>query len=434
MKKEEIHLATYRILLYVFAFAMPFSTPSIVNSQGVHFWGNITPTLIGLFLLNWLLEADFKTKLQRIKTDKLIFPFFAAIGFYGFYLIGLTYSSNLDFGRQDVFLKLPFLLFPLLIFTMNPAMWKPKTAQNLLFTFALGNLSTLFISLIHSFFLCKETFSIEYFHYMNASLFFHSSYASMYYCFSFVIALYFLIDKQLHLWKKITAWIMFLLFPSEIVLLDSRAGQIAFVFAMFAFTFYIFIFNRKRILRFSLHLSLLLCLLVATYLLLPNNRLFANIQQMRIETIETESEGKEQGTFDATRSQIWISAVAVVKERPVLGVGTGDVKDALMEKYIQKDFEYPQERRFNAHNQYLQIAVTLGLVGLTLFFVFLGSIFLTAWKKRNILLFLFGLIGLVNFLTESMFEKQIGVMFFAFFFALLHYIAAKNLLKEETSA
>ena len=432
--RKEIHLKTYRILLYIFAFVIPFSTPSLMHSQGRHFYFNITPMLLGLFLLNWLLEADFKAKFRQVRENKLTFPFFAAIGFYGIYLIGLIYSTNMELGKADILLKIPFLLFPLLIFTIDAKMWNPKMAQNLLYTFVLGNLSTLLISLVHSFLRCDEIFSITYFHYMNASLFFHPSYASMYYCFAFVIVLYFLINKKLCLWKKITAWFMFLLFPSEIVLLDSRTGQLAFVAVMIVFACYIFVYNRKQRLRFVFYMSLLATTLVTTYLLLPQNtnRLIANIYQMNVENIKRDqlNEDVQAGLVNA-RIQIWVSAVEVIKENPVFGVGTGDVKDALMEKYIQNDFYMSQERRYNAHNQFLQVAVTLGFVGLTLFFVFFGWIFWMGWKKRNILLLSFGVIGIVNFCTESMLERQVGVMFFAFFFALLSYIAAFGLLKDN---
>jgi len=429
--REQIHFKIYRILLSVFALVMPFSTPSLTHSDGAHFWGNITPTILGLFLLNWLLEADFKGKWQRIRKNKLTFPFIAAVGFYGIYLIGLIYSDNLDFGKTALLLKLPFLLCPLLIFTVNSAMWKPKMAQNLLFTFALGNLLALFVSLANSFFRCGGEISVDCFHYANASLFFHPSYVSMYYCFSFVTIFYFLINNQLHSWKKITAWFMFLLFPLEIVLLDSRTGQIAFAVVMLAFAAYIFVFNRRKSLRFVLYMSMLVGILTTTFFLLPSSRLLMNIHQMRMGKINTEqlNDDVASGRVNA-RAQIWVSAVEVIKEHPIFGTGTGDVKAAMVEKYVQQDFYLSQERRYNAHNQYLQVAATLGFIGLTVFFVFFGSIFWVGWRKRNLLLFLFGLIGLVNLCTESMFERQIGVMFFAFLFALLHYFAATDLLKE----
>jgi len=442
--REKIHFKIYRILLYIFAFALPFSTPSLMYLRLDHSYFNVTPLLLGLFLLNWLFEANFKTKFQRIRENKLTFPFVAMVSFYLLYVIGLTYSTNLDFAGKDILLKVPFLLFPLLIFTANPSMWKPKMAQNLLFTFALGSLFALIVSLINSFLRCGETLSIDYFLYGRASLFFHPSYASQYYCFSFIIILYFLINKQLHSWKKIIAWLMFLLFPMEIVLLNSRTGLLAFVIILLVFASYIFIFNWKKSLRFIAYMSVLVCILVASLNLVPEqaNRLFTTINNLfnkEVKTLNNTTESKTEqpnknamfGRIDVARTQVWESAVEVIRDHPILGVGTGDIKEALMEKYIKHDFPVAQEKNLNAHNQFLQVTVTLGFVGLAVFLAVIASIFWISWKKRSILLLLFGLLCAINFWTESMFEKQIGVMFFAFFFALLCYISTTNLLKEE---
>jgi len=442
--REEVHFRIYRILLYAFAFVLPFSTPSLMYLRLDHSYFNVTPSILGLFLLNWLIEANFKAKFQRIRENKLTFPFVAMVSFYLLYVIGLTYSTNLDFAGKDILLKVPFLLFPVLIFTANPSIWKPKMAQNLLFTFTLGSLFALIASLTNSFLHCGETLSIDYFLYGRASLFFHPSYASMYYCFSFIIILYFLINKQLHSWKKIIAWLMFLLFPMEIVLLNSRTGLLAFVIIMLFFAFYVFIFNWKKSLRFIAYMSVLLCVLVTAFYLMPagTNRLFASINNLFHKEAkalnDAENSGIDQknkdamfGRVDVARTQVWESAVEVIQDHPVLGVGTGDIKEALMEKYIKHDFPTPQENNLNAHNQFLQVTVTLGFVGLAVFLALLASIFWISWKKRSILLLLFGLLCMINFWTESMFEKQIGVMFFAFFFALLCYVATNQLLKDN---
>ena len=393
--------------------------------------------------MNWLVEMDFKAKFKRIKEYKLTFPFVAVEVFFLLYVIGLTFSTNLEFGKTDVLLKLPLLLFPLVIFTANSAIWKPKMAQNLLYTFALGNLFAALVSLANSFLHYNESASIYHFLYGEASRFFHPSYASLYYCFSFVIILYLLINKQLCLWKRLLAYFMFLLFPAEIVLLNSRTGLLAFIFVMFAFTVHIFIFNRKKILRFMIYMSVLACILVNTFFLLPEgaNRLTTSIHNLfnksEFESASTEEDMSKKtnktadfGKVDVVRTQVWSVVCEVIKEHPVFGVGTGDIKDALMEKYIKYDLSEPQQKGLNAHNQYLQVAGTLGFVGLAVFISFLVSLFWLSWRKRNILLFFFGLIGVINFWTESMLEKQIGVMFFAFFFALLGYIAANHLLIE----
>lgn len=446
--KKEIQWKAYRIVLYVFAFVLPFSTPRLYNTELSHSYFNITPALLALFLLIWLIEGDFKAKFQRIGNNKLWFPFCAATGLYLLYVVGLLYSSNLDFGRKDILLKLPLLLFPLLIFTLNPKVWKDKIVQNLLFTFALGSLATLLISLVNSFVRGGGTFIFENFHYQYASFFCHPSYASMYYCLSLMIILYLMHNRQLNLWKKITAGLMIVLFPLEIVLLDSRTGQLTLVAAVITYILYLFLCSHTKKNRFFAYTCLFaigFCI-VCGVLFMKSFRWNSTIQTVKEDILIFEQENEngkaasriqkmtedvEAGKIDA-RIQAWVSAVKISKEQPVLGVGTGDIKDALQQKYIQNDYRIAKEHRLNAHNQYLQVAATLGLVGLVIFLTFLFSIFWIGWKNRNIIILLFGLIGIINFCTESMFERQIGVMFFAFFFSLLCYAVPANLLKKRT--
>ena len=104
-----------------------------------------------------------------------------------------------------------------------------------------------------------------------------------------------------------------------------------------------------------------------------------------------------------------------------MGVGTGDVKDVLLQKYQEKGITNAYLLRLNAHNQYLQTTIALGILGLL---VVLGCLFLPlyeALRQKNILVFLFILIVAFNLLVESMFERQAGIVFYSFFNALLFF-------------
>ena len=49
-----------------------------------------------------------------------------------------------------------------------------------------------------------------------------------------------------------------------------------------------------------------------------------------------------------------------------MGVGTGDVKDHLLEKYREKQMFNALGLELNAHNQYLQTTLALGIMGLVI--------------------------------------------------------------------
>jgi hypothetical protein len=63
--------------------------------------------------------------------------------------------------------------------------------------------------------------------------------------------------------------------------------------------------------------------------------------------------------------------------------------------------------------------MTLGIAGLFILVLLFLLPGIAAWKKQDFLYLSLLLLVAVNMLTESMFETQSGVVFFAFFNALL---------------
>ncbi len=121
----------------------------------------------------------------------------------------------------------------------------------------------------------------------------------------------------------------------------------------------------------------------------------------------------------SSRVLVWRSAWQVVGETPAIGTGTGDVKNELMRVYAERGYVYPLERRLNAHSQFLQTAAALGIPAALLLLVALFRPIRDAiWRKQHLLL-AFLVLALVNWSVESMLEVQAGVLFFAFFAALL---------------
>jgi O-antigen ligase len=111
------------------------------------------------------------------------------------------------------------------------------------------------------------------------------------------------------------------------------------------------------------------------------------------------------------------TGIDIFKQNPIMGVGTGDILQAYKNEYAENDRGL--EKRFQniSHNQFLTIAVTLGIVGLMFFFV---SVFYPFWLYRSDMLYgVFTCLMLVSFMTDNTFDRQAGVTLFAFFNALL---------------
>jgi len=118
------------------------------------------------------------------------------------------------------------------------------------------------------------------------------------------------------------------------------------------------------------------------------------------------------------RIEYWKNAWAIIENHWIIGVGTGDVDDAMQEMYDVRHSPLTAERRLRAHNSYLTYYLTFGILGF-LFFVFFQLKFIVQqFKWQQSVGFIFGIIALVTFLFEDTLESQMGITLFAFFYAV----------------
>jgi O-antigen ligase len=132
------------------------------------------------------------------------------------------------------------------------------------------------------------------------------------------------------------------------------------------------------------------------------------------QTIQT---NPEDGTV--ARKEIWKVSIGLIRQHFIFGVGTGDVKDVFMEAYRQQNLSPIFKKKLNAHNQYFQTFITLGIFGFSLMVACLLVPAYRSLRKEDYLYTLFLLIFAINILFESMLETQAGVVFYAFFNAFL---------------
>ena len=143
-------------------------------------------------------------------------------------------------------------------------------------------------------------------------------------------------------------------------------------------------------------------------------------------------QGTNAHTEDSSgaRRLVWDAAIRLFEEAPLLGTGTGDIKNELLAVYAEEGYEYPLEHRLNAHSQFLQFAAALGLPGLLLALLMLLVPLIFAIRRRQHALVLFLLATLMHFSVESMLEVQAGVIGFATFALLFTW----GRVKEEDGA
>ena len=113
------------------------------------------------------------------------------------------------------------------------------------------------------------------------------------------------------------------------------------------------------------------------------------------------------------------ASLNIIKENPIMGVGTGDISVAFNDYYEKSNSKLTIENRLRSHNQYLAITVAFGVVGLIWFLSSMLYPLFADKKNINYLYIVFLLIMMLSMLTEDTLETQIGVTLFAFFNSFL---------------
>ncbi len=108
-----------------------------------------------------------------------------------------------------------------------------------------------------------------------------------------------------------------------------------------------------------------------------------------------------------------------------MGVGTGNVDIHLSARLLScGQFEMGKKDanghiEYNPHNQYLQTAMEIGVIGLLLLLILIVSALKLAVKYRNTALLILVSALAFNSLFESMFQRQSGIVFCSFWICLL---------------
>lgn len=120
----------------------------------------------------------------------------------------------------------------------------------------------------------------------------------------------------------------------------------------------------------------------------------------------------------------------MLQERDQWYLGTGyNATYHYLKKSVQEKGMYPEYSRYNFHNQYIQIFAELGIIGLVLILILLLSVLKTALQTKDFTTFVFSILMISLFLTESFFHRQRGILFFVIFYCVLS--ASKGLRPQK---
>jgi O-antigen ligase len=372
-----------------------------------------------LLAFMWLLEGNFTFKWKLFKQRPLVWVFCL---FYILFLAGMLYTANVSTGKFELEKKMSLFALPLIIGTSISFDYQMK--EKALIAFVLSCLAASFVCLGNALFHYFSTAETSYFlHEELASVVdLQPVYFGMFSCFSILIVLFYLWANKItfsYMQKLLMALLAFFFFIF-IVLLSARTTMV-FILLLFV-TGGFYFFYKVRQLRTG---SLTFFAVVSFAFILVANSPYLKDRIVRPLTTDINiiSGGRETGL--SIRIVKWKCSLEGILENPFVGVGTGDAVDYLISCYERVNF-WGYLLRYNSHNQYLQTALTLGFIGLTCFLCCLIIPLVYAWRQKQFLFLSFVLLFAFCCLTESLLERQWGIVFFTFFISIFHFRPKKE--------
>lgn len=374
-----------------------------------------------MLVIAWIAEWKWKEKIRKLKSPGMIF--FPTL-LYILYLIGITYSSNFEYGWKDLETKLSLFILPV-IFATGKINY--QIIRKIYYYFTAGCILSVIICLLHSVYLyydeimqvkagtLNDTYTnVNFFFASYLSCFMHPSYMTMYLCMAFAFLFYEFFNESK--WEKRTALITLnFLITVFIFFLSSKAGIIA-ILLLWSIIITLLIVKKKL---YKTGIAMLLLLVFLFIFFYKSSDIIASRFNYAIRSLTLKELDKTSSESNTVRLLIWKNALELIQKKILFGYGTGNVKDVMLEKYQQSGIIGAAAHRLNAHNQFLQTTIALGIPGAIVLLLCTFVPFIDSIQRKNFFLFSFLLLIIINFLVESMLEVQSGVIFYSFFYSFL---------------
>jgi len=358
----------------------------------------LVPIGFGLMLLSLVFQRQKITK-----TDLISFfitgPAMWFVLYYFLLVFGLLWTENQLFAFSKLENKMSFVLMPLLLlFTVRKwgdLEWKKLLIYSLTFALSMYEILAIWRFFTES----ENSWQFEFLS-SRFSIFMHRSYFASY----LIIGIILLFEKVRREFS-ISAIALLCFFSVGVLQTESKAGILC-LFLVFVVQFFSLLNAKQKKFKWIMTFSIFLF----SSILITNNPIKSRFETMfsAIGNIQTRNNNSVES--NTARVLMWNTSIDVWKENFVFGTGTGDYDDEL----TAKNHEYKNlgvaQVRLNSHNQFLNTAVQLGLVG----FFILMAIFLSSYffSERKLCQLLILGVFLINFLVESFLETQAGIILF----------------------
>ena len=203
-------------------------------------------------------------------------------------------------------------------------------------------------------------------------------------------------------------------------ILSVRSGLVVMYCSLFCLII-IWMLTQKKYLFGILTMAIVLSIPVVAFYTIPSFQSKINYAKWEFHEF---SHGRATVGSDQGRLRSLEIGYQVFREHPIIGVGVGDLKQEIYEKY---DTLYPEIKKIMPHNQFLSVAAGSGIIGLLFFLAAFLYPFLARRHYRNPFFAILLLTFFLSFMVENTIENSIGIGFFCLFLGMgLSYLTGPD--------
>ncbi|MES2397297.1 MAG: O-antigen ligase family protein [Bacteroidota bacterium] len=317
---------------------------------------------------------------------------------------------------------------------MSTEKLKRGLVNKILLSFVISCFLATLLSILHIYYLHFYTeiplpsLTVESFYRDNFTslLDIHPTYYSMYITFSTIVIVFFLFRdwNKLKIYVKFLALFVIVYFAFINILLSSR--MLLLISLLMLVTLLIRFLFKNRVAGIIIILFLTLS---TTFFFIHKNNI---IKKRFTELTETQWTPPIGIYYNSTNLRVGIlnCSFSLLKNNWLFGFGTGSAQKNLNACYQSSGYsDVLFIDQYDTHNQYLNVWLNTGVIGLAIFLLTIVIPMKKAYKANCFLYLAFlSLIALCCF-TESLLERQSGIVFYAFFNSLFsfHVIEKSNM-------
>ncbi len=392
IKKFQLFISNNWYLFFsVIVFVLPFQR-----------WATSIPIII--FSLLWLFSIDIKK--INYKSISLNSIFFTSILIYFVILYYSIYEFNWVHLFNSQSLKFILILFPFFLF-FKKENYSLKKWYNILAFFVLGLVVFFGISfsieLIKHLALGNMSFDSIKQDYINISKI-NNIYFSLLINFGVLSCLYLKESHIIFLKNRLISFCIILFLVINLFLIQSKVGCFAFLMILLGYS----LLNLKNMQKIYIEI----CLIFFTILVC--GLFYFDASKLSYDYFFNSS-------FEVTkRITIWNDATALIYDKPFLGYGS----QYLSILYLKSGLT------LNCHNQFLELMLEYGIIGLLFYIIMLIYSLYYAVKSHEY--FFIGFLFLIVYYSffESILNTQTGIVFYSIFNSLF-LLKVKFQLKRE---